>query len=282
MLVLSATPIPRTLALVIYGDLDLATIDELPPGRTPVRTRLVERARWNDLLAFVAGRMRRGQQAFFIYPLVEESDKISLRDATRMHAEITAHSTMRGLSIGLMHGRSDSGERDRLMAAMREGRLHGLVATTVVEVGIDLPLATVMVVEHPERFGLSQLHQLRGRIGRAPGETPYFFLTIGGGESGDMARERLRILVHESDGFRIAEEDLRLRGPGDLLGRQQAGPPQLRMGDLAGDTRVLGDARAEAEGLLRSDPSMEAPENARLWAEVLRRYPEASRLFGAA
>jgi len=281
-LVLSATPIPRTLALALYGDLDLTTIDEVPPGRAKVRTMLVERGRWDDLLAFVSERLRNGQQAFFVYPLVKESEKIALRDATRAHAEIAAHAAMRGLRVGLLHGRTDAAERDHLMNAMRDGSLHALVATTVIEVGIDLPRATVMVVEHAERFGLSQLHQLRGRIGRAPGEVPYFFMISPEGESSHLARERLAVLVRESNGFRIAEEDLRLRGPGELLGTQQAGVPRLPVGDLAHDGAILREARAEAEAILRRDPTMRDPAADRLWAAVLRRHPEGTRLFGAA
>jgi ATP-dependent DNA helicase RecG len=279
-LLMSATPIPRTLALALYGDLEITTIRELPPGRTPVRTRLLGRERWDDLLTFAADRMRRGQQAFFVYPLVEESEKIDLRDATRMHGEISSHPSLHGLKIALLHGRTPPDERERIFAGLKDGGIAGLVATTVIEVGIDLPRATIMVVEHPERFGLTQLHQLRGRIGRAPGETPYFFLVKQ--ESADVNPERLEVLVRESDGFRIAEEDLRLRGPGEILGTRQAGVPTMRIANLTEDAVLLAEARSVAEGLVRDDPSLEAPEHRRLWDEALRWHPEGLRFFGVA
>ena len=229
-----------------YGDLDVSTIRDVPPGRTPVRTRLVGRDRWDDLLAFAAGRMRKGQQALFVYPLVEESEKTDLRDATRMHREIASHPSLRGLDVALLHGRTPMEERGRILEGLRAGTIEGLVATTVIEVGIDLPRATVMIVEHPDRFGLSQLHQLRGRIGRAPGEEPYFFLVTE--EAAAPNPERLEVLVRESDGFRIAEEDLRLRGPGELLGTRQSGMPAMRIANLdRRRTILLEAARAIAE-----------------------------------
>ncbi len=279
-LVMSATPIPRTLALALYGDLEISTIREVPPGRTPVRTRLVGRERWDDLLAFAADRMRRGQQALFVYPLVEESEKVDLRDATRMHRAISSHPSLCGLKIALLHGRTPPDERKGIFKGLKDGVIAGLVATTVIEVGIDLPRATIMIVEHPDRFGLSQLHQLRGRIGRAPGETPYFFMV----EQGPAAwnPERLEVLVRESDGFRIAEEDLRLRGPGELLGTRQTGVPRMRIANLVADAVLLGEARAIAEELVREDPSFDAPEHRRLWEEAVRWHPEGLRFFGVA
>lgn len=280
-LIMSATPIPRTLALAYYGDLDITTIDEIPPGRTPVITRVIARSRWDDLLQFVAERLRTGQQAFFVYPLVEESEALDLRDATRMRGEIASHPAFAGLEVGLLHGRTDPQERDRVLSQLRERRLRALVATTVIEVGIDLPGATMMVIEHPERFGLSQLHQLRGRIGRAPGETPYCFLMRPDG-SGEQTLERLRVLVRESNGFRIAEEDLRLRGPGELLGTQQAGMPRMRVADIVRDADLLRTAREAAAALLHDDPQLVGPENARLWVEIQQRHPDGARLFETA
>jgi ATP-dependent DNA helicase RecG len=276
-LVMTATPIPRTLALTLYGDLDITTIDCVPPGRTPVQTRLVDRERWDDLLRFVAGRLREGEQAFFVYPLVEESASLDLRDATRMHREIAAHPAFEGLDVGLLHGRVDAEQRERILASLHRGEMDAVVATTVVEVGLDLPRASVMVVEHPERFGLSQLHQMRGRVGRAPGLRPYFFLVRPEGESG--AAERLNVLVRESNGFRIAEEDLRLRGPGQLLGVQQAGLPRMRFADLACDRSLLVDAREAAREILSSDPALTDGIHRRLWREAMRRYPDAARFF---
>jgi ATP-dependent DNA helicase RecG len=277
-LVMSATPIPRTLALAYYADLDITTIDEMPPGRTPVVTRLIDRSRWDDLLGFVAGRLRAGQQAFFVYPLVEESEALDLRDATRMREEIASHPAFRELEVGLLTGRTEPAERERIMAGMRAGSLRALVATTVIEVGIDLPRATVLVVEHPERFGLSQLHQLRGRIGRAPGEAPYCFL-MRPEHAGTETLERLRVLVRESNGFRIAEEDLRLRGPGELFGTLQAGMPRMQVADLIRDADLLRTARGSAEAILREDPELARSDHARLWGAIVRRHPEGVRLF---
>jgi ATP-dependent DNA helicase RecG len=277
-LVMSATPIPRTLALAYYGDLDITTIDEMPPGRTGVVTKLIDRSRWDELLAFVADRLRSGQQAFFVYPLVEESEALDLRDATRMRGEIAAHPAFRDLEVSLLTGRTDPAERERVMAGLRAGSLRALVATTVIEVGIDLPRATVLVVEHPERFGLSQLHQLRGRIGRAPGEAPYCFLMRPEGAGGETL-ERLRVLVRESNGFRIAEEDLRLRGPGELFGTRQAGMPRMKVADLVRDADLLRVARGAAETMLREDPGLARPDHARLWKAIERRHPDGIRLF---
>jgi ATP-dependent DNA helicase RecG len=277
-LVMSATPIPRTLALAYYGDLDITTIDEMPPGRTPIVTRLIQRSRWDEMVGFIAGRLREGQQAFFVYPLVEESESLDLRDATRMRSEIAAHPAFDGLEVGLLTGRTEPAERERVMAALRAGTLRALVSTTVIEVGIDLPRATVLVVEHPERFGLSQLHQLRGRIGRAPGEVPYCFLMRPERTTGETA-ERLRVLVRESNGFRIAEEDLRLRGPGELFGTQQAGMPRMHVADLTRDGDLLRAARAAAEEILQEDPDLRRPDHARLWRTIEQRHPDGVRLF---
>lgn len=280
-LVMSATPIPRTLALAYYGDLDITTIDEMPPGRTPIVTRLVERSRWDDMLGFIAARLRGGQQVFFVYPLVEESESLDLRDATRMRAEIADHPAFAGLEVGLLTGRTDPAERERVMAELRAGTLRALVSTTVIEVGIDLPRATVLVVEHPERFGLSQLHQLRGRIGRAPGDVPYCFLMRPEGTTRETV-ERLRVLVRESNGFRIAEADLRLRGPGELFGTQQAGIPRMHVADLTRDADLLRAARAAAEQILREDPDLQRPDHARLWTAIERRHADGVRLFETA
>ncbi len=260
LLAMSATPIPRTLALAFYGDLDITTIDELPPGRTPVRTRIVERSRMDDLLRFAAGRLRGGSQAFFVYPLIEESEARDRMDATRAHARIAGHPAFAGLEIALLHGRVDREARDRILAGLRAGAIHGVVATTVIEVGLDLPRATLMVIEHAERFGLSQLHQLRGRIGRAPGEEPLCLL-IADTEAGSIGRERIEILAREPSGFRIAEEDLRLRGPGEILGTRQAGIPRMRIADPLRDSRILGRAREAADMILEQDPDLDNPCN---------------------
>jgi ATP-dependent DNA helicase RecG len=277
-LVMSATPIPRTLSLTLYGDLEVTTIRGIPPGRTPILTRLVPRDHWDRLLVFVAERLRKGDQAFFVYPLVEESDRLELRDATRMRQEIAAHPAFRELRVGLLHGRVDPNEREATLTGLRDGSIQAVVATTVIEVGIDLPRATVMVVEHPERFGLAQLHQLRGRIGRAPGRTPYCFLMEPEGDQ--PIADRIRILTRESDGFRIAEEDLRLRGAGELVGARQTGLPRMRIADLIRDASLIPPSRECADTILEADPGLTDPLHRLLWREVAGAYPDGSRIFG--
>lgn len=269
VLVMSATPIPRTLALAFYGDLDITTIEELPPGRTPIKTRIVDRGRMEPLLRFAADRLRAGSQAFFVYPLVGESEAQDRMDATRAHARIASHPAFAGIEVGLLHGRLDSETRDRVLAGLRAGSIGAVVATTVIEVGIDLPRATLMVIEHPERFGLSQLHQLRGRIGRAPGEEPFCFL-VAGPEASPAARERLEILVRETSGFRIAEEDLRLRGPGEVLGTHQAGAIRMRIADPIRDLPLLRQARQAADRILLGDPDLTNADNLFLRKELER------------
>lgn len=269
ILVMSATPIPRTLALAFYGDLDITTITDLPPGRTPVRTRIVDPARMDDLLRFAAERLRRGSQAFFVYPLVGESDAQDRMDATRAHARIASHPAFAGIEVALLHGRIDPESRDRILARLHAGEIQAVVATTVIEVGIDLPKATLMVIEDPERFGLSQLHQLRGRVGRAPGEEPYCLL-VAGPEVGGPARERLEILVREQSGFRIAEEDLRLRGPGEILGTRQAGVARMRIAQPVRDIALLQEARRTADRLLGGDPGLVGESNRLLRKELER------------
>jgi ATP-dependent DNA helicase RecG len=229
------------------------------------------------MLRFVAEVCRRGERVFFIYPLVEESEQMDLRDATQMAATLSQHPTFAGIKIGLMHGRMSGEEKDEAMRRFRDGTTACLVSTTVVEVGVDVPQATVMVVEHPERFGLSQLHQLRGRIGRGGGES--HFLMANPGNLSHEARERLRVLESQSNGFRVAEEDLRLRGPGDLLGTAQHGLPRFRVADLIGDPELLLRAREAAEEVLRRDPELRAAEHRPLRTAILRRYAEGMNLF---
>jgi len=267
-LVMSATPIPRTLSLTLHGDLDVSLLRQMPEGRRPPHTRLVEESRRDALLQWIAERVRAGERAFFVYPLVEESQQVDLRDAVRMHADLSRHPAMSGIGIGLLHGRMKPAEKEAAIAALRGGTHPCLVTTTVVEVGVDVPSATIMVVEHPDRFGLSQLHQLRGRVGRGGGISHMFLMKPPRGE----AAERLRVLVREHDGFRVAEEDLRLRGPGDFLGTAQHGLPQLKAGDLTRHGELLLLARREAESILSSDPALSSPAHRLLREQVLLRF----------
>jgi ATP-dependent DNA helicase RecG len=243
VLVMTATPIPRTLALTVYGDLDVSTIRELPAGRLPVQTLAKPESRRDEVYQFVRKQLDAGRQAYVIYPLVEESAKIDLRAATEM-ADTLAHDVFPEYRVGLLHGRLKADAKDRVMKAFAGGELQVLVSTTVVEVGVDVANASVMIVEHGERFGLSQLHQLRGRVGRDRHQS-YCFLLYQAPLSDD-ARERLKAMTETTDGFEIAERDLRLRGPGDFFGTRQAGIPTFRMIDLVRDHEWLDIAQHEA------------------------------------
>ena len=266
MLVMTATPIPRTLALTTYGDLDVSSIRDLPPGRTPIRTTARPESRRDEIYTFLRGELSSGRQAYVVYPIIEESEKTDLRAATEM-ADHLAHDVFPEFRVALLHGRMDQAARDRVMRAFAGGELDLLVATTVIEVGIDVPNATVMVVEHAERFGLSQLHQLRGRVGR--GAHASYCVLVYQYPLSDDARERLKVMTDTTDGFVIAEKDLELRGPGDVFGTRQAGAPTLRVGDLLRDHGLMEDARREAGAWLdaaSSDPAWLA-EFRRTWGQ---------------
>ena len=255
VLVMTATPIPRTLALTAYGDLDASEIRERLPGRQPVRTTVLSesrRARAHDL---VRSELRAGRQAFVVYPLVDESEKLDLKAATRMAAELQARD-FPDARIGLVHGRVPTAERERTMAAFAAGAIDVLVATTVIEVGIDVPNATVMVIEQAERFGLAQLHQLRGRVGRGAAQS--HCVLVHASRLSDAARARLRALAETTDGFEIAERDLELRGPGDFFGTRQSGVPLFRVGDLLRDHRLMEEARRAAAAWLAGPEATEA------------------------
>ena len=268
VLVMTATPIPRTLSLTIFGDLDFSVLDEMPPGRKPVRTRWVPPEKLSKAHGFIRERLAAGEQAFIIYPLVEESEKLDLKSATERAAYLQRE-TFPDFRVGLLHGRMKSAEKDRVMAAFRAGRIHVLVSTIVVEVGIDVPNASVMVVEHGERYGLAQLHQLRGRIGR--GRHDSWFLVFGEPKS-EEAVQRLRVIASTSDGFRIAEEDLKLRGPGQFFGTRQHGLPELHIGDVIGDLPLLQLARKDAFRLVADDPELAAEQNQRIRDRLVKAF----------
>ncbi len=258
VLVMTATPIPRTLALAFYGDLDQSKITELPPGRTPVETRLFGESQRKRVLEAVKAELEAGRQAYVVYPLVEESEKTDLADATsgaeKLARALAPH------AVGLLHGRMKGDEKQAVMADFRRGALRVLVATTVIEVGVDVPNATVMVVEHAERFGLSQLHQLRGRVGRGSARSQCLLLAQLR-QAGPDARERLDALCRTQDGFELARVDLKLRGPGELLGTRQSGQALLEVADLYRDEAILDEAREEAFALVEADPDLAAPEH---------------------
>ena len=275
VLVMTATPIPRSLAMTVYGDLDVSIVDEMPPGRTPIETKVFadnedERRKAKNL---ISRELRAGRQVYVVYPLVEESEKIDLRDATRRY-EYLRDKVFPKFSVGLLHGRMKAEEKDEVMRRFVKGEIQILVSTTVIEVGVDVPNASVMVVEHAERFGLSQLHQLRGRVGR--GAQQSYCVLLASDKQTDMARERLGIMEETNDGFKIAEKDLELRGPGEIMGTRQAGLPEFRVANLVRDLDILQAARKEADLYLNlADKSSEA-------AQMIKRVQDDARMKLAA
>jgi len=270
VLVMTATPIPRTLALAFYGDLDQSKIDGLPPGRTPVETRTFGDSQRKKAYDLARRELEAGRQAYVVYPLVAESEKTDLADATGGAEELAR--LLAPHRVGLLHGQMSSDEKEEVMERFRSGRIQVLVATTVIEVGVDVPNATVMIVEHAERFGLSQLHQLRGRVGRGAVQS-HCLLIAHYARAGDEARERLRTMTRSQDGFEIARADLRIRGPGELLGTRQAGLPLFEVADLYRDEAILDEAREEALALAEKDPELALPDH-RAAAEALSRFSE--------
>lgn len=276
VLVMTATPIPRTLAMTIYGDLDVSIIDELPPGRKPVKTRVFFDSQRGEVYRLVKKELKKGHRVFIVYPLVEESETLDLKDATRM-ADHLQKNVFPEYTIGLVHGKMKAKEKDAIMAKFRSGLIDILVATTVIEVGIDIPQASLMIVEHAERFGLSQLHQLRGRVGR--GETPSMCILLVHHTGTEDAKKRLSVMEKTNDGFKIAEEDLLIRGPGDFAGTKQSGFPEFRVADIVRDFRILNEARRDAFALVDEDPFLEREENRALKEMLLHRWSDRLNLM---
>ena len=282
VLVMSATPIPRTLALIIYGDLEVSVIDELPPGRTPVETYVVGEDKRQRMYRFVRKLVGQGRQAYLVCPAVEEGEESpgepggeGLKAAVP-YAEHLRSEVFPDLRVGLVHGKMKARDKDAAMTAFAAGELDVLVSTTVIEVGVDVPNAALMVVENADRFGLSQLHQLRGRVGRGKHQSYCVLMTS---THSAESRERLRVLAKTADGFRIAEEDLKLRGPGDFFGQRQHGLPQLGIADLAADMRVLKEAQQAAQKLLEADPGLSRREHAPLLGRVRRLFAQHGDMF---
>ena len=269
LLVMTATPIPRTLALTIYGDLDVSVLDELPPGRRPIVTVARAEGKRREIYKFLKEQVAAGRQIYVVYPLVEESEALDLRAATDMACHL-AEEIFPDLTVGLLHGRLGFEDKDAIMRRFKAGEIHVLVATTVIEVGIDVPNASVMLVEHAERFGLSQLHQLRGRVGR--GEWKSYCILLTSGRLGEEAQQRIDAMTATNDGFRIAEVDLELRGPGEFFGTRQSGLPEFRAAELLRDTSLLEEARREANGIVSRDPELADPAHRALRAVLLARW----------
>ena len=286
VLVMTATPIPRTLSLTLYGDLDISIIDELPKDRKPIRTTVSDETTMDSVFQFVRDQVAAGRQAYFVYPLVEESDLVELKAAT-LHHEYLQRDVFQDLTVGLLHGRMSSDEKDGVMLAFKRGEIQVLVATTVIEVGIDVPNASVMVIENAERFGLSQLHQLRGRVGRGAEQSHCILQTKGwiaqrarrgvtrqpslSIDEQQAAEQRLAAMVSTTDGFAIAEMDLQLRGPGDFFGTRQSGVPAFRAANIVTDGAILDRARSDAFGIVQNDPQLRQPEH-RALNEYVRKY----------
>jgi ATP-dependent DNA helicase RecG len=254
LLMMTATPIPRTLAMSYYADLDVSTIDELPPGRTPIVTKVVSDQRRHEVIERIRAQVAQGRQVYWVCPLIEESEALDLSNATQTHADLS--DALPGVLVGLLHSRMTSPEKKAVMALFKDGHMGLLVSTTVIEVGVDVPNASLMVIEHAERFGLSQLHQLRGRVGRGAAASACVLLYTPpeGGRLGETARERLKAMAETNDGFEIARRDLEIRGPGEFLGARQSGAAMLRFADLTTDGHLLEWARGAAATMLAQYP----------------------------
>ena len=271
-LVMTATPIPRTLAMTVYGDLDVSVIDELPPGRSPIQTRVTYESKRPQVMKFVGEQLAKGRQAYVVYPLVEESEKMDLKNAVTEAERMTQE--FPNYKVGLLHGKMKPAEKDEVMNRFRSNEYQILVSTTVIEVGVDVPNANLMLIENAERFGLSQLHQLRGRVGR--GEHKSFCVLMLGKAVSDESRERCEIMEKTTDGFKIAEADLEIRGPGEFLGARQSGLPGFKMANLVRDVKILQESRAAAFETLERDVALTREENKMLRAELVRAHGGAA------
>lgn len=274
VLIMTATPIPRTLAMSVYGDLDLSVIDELPPGRIPVITKWLYGDRRKEAYYIMKEGLREGRQVYVVYPLVEESEKVDLKGATEMAERLQR--AFPDNTVGLLHGRLNSVKKEEIMGRFKRNEIRILVSTTVVEVGVDVPNATVMIIEHAERFGLSQLHQLRGRVGRGGGKSYCLLLT--NGKVTEEGRRRLSLMARTNNGFEIAEEDMAIRGPGEFFGTRQSGIPELRVANLLRDVKILEAARKEAFEIIANDPAMERPEHRLLRYAMERKWRDKLEL----
>lgn len=271
-LVMTATPIPRTLAMTVYGDLDVSIIDEMPAGRSPIQTRVVTESKRSNAMSFMAEQIEKGRQCYIVYPLVEESEKIDLKNATEEYEKLK-HQFPK-IRFGLLHGKMKPAEKDEIMTQFRKHEIDVLVSTTVIEVGVDVANANLMIIEHAERFGLSQLHQLRGRVGR--GEYKSFCVMIMGYAVSEETRDRVTFMEKTNDGFKIAEYDLEIRGPGEFMGARQSGLPGFKIANLVRDFALLKQARDAAFELLQKDPQLKSLENKLIREELLKCYgPQA-------
>lgn len=270
-LVMTATPIPRTLAMTVYGDLEVSVIDEMPPGRTPIQTRVVSETKRPQAMLFMEDQIKKGHQAYIVYPLVEESEKMDLKNAVDEYEKLKLASPH--LRIGLLHGRMKAAEKEEIMEEFRAHRLDVLMSTTVIEVGVDVPNANIMIIEHAERFGLSQLHQLRGRVGR--GVAKSYCILIHSHALSEEGRLRTQMMEQTTDGFKIAEFDLEMRGPGEFMGTRQSGLAGFHMANLVRDAKILEEARSAAFEVIHRDPSLKDPENLALRNELLRAHGPA-------
>lgn len=275
VLIMTATPIPRTLAITLYADLDISVIKELPPGRLPIKTILLDKDRESEGYDILKEELDKGRQAYIIYPVIEESYALDIAGAKKMYGQLK-EGALKGYRLGLIHGRLKQDEQDLAMRQFKEGRLDALIATTVLEVGIDVPNATCMVIQHAERFGLAQLHQLRGRIGRGAGESRCILIS---GAQAPEAQKRLEAMVKYSDGFRISEEDLKIRGPGEFFGRRQHGLTELKIANPLTQLQLLKKAKEEAASLIAKDPGLKDRQNLLLRDELLSRFPEYDSLI---
>lgn len=271
ILVMTATPIPRTLAMTLYGDLDVSVLDELPPGRQPVQTVSFMEGKREAMYAFLRKQIKAGRQVFIVYPLIEESEKMDYKNLQEGYDMVKEHFPSPEYVTAVVHGKQKPADKEFGMQAFASGRANILVATSVIEVGVDVPNASVMVIESAERFGLSQLHQLRGRVGR--GSDKSYCILMTGYKLSHESRQRIEMMCSTNDGFEISEADMRLRGPGDMAGTQQSGlAVDLHISDLAKDSPILEDARRTAQGILEADPSLEKPASALYVRELNRMH----------